>query len=46
MYVEIYSPRKTDADEIANEISHLPMFNGTAETPFQPLEVEQERRDL
>jgi hypothetical protein len=41
--IEISSPKQSDTDQIAKEISHLPMFNGTPETPFQRLEMEQKR---
>jgi hypothetical protein len=37
--ININSAKQSDVDQLAREVSQLPMFNSTPETPFHPLEV-------
>lgn len=42
LHININSPRQSDAERIAAEVSRLPMFNLTPETPFYPLEIRKQ----
>lgn len=42
--INIHSPKQSDADQIALEVSRLPMFNSTPETPFRSLEIRKQLR--
>jgi hypothetical protein len=44
LHININSPKQSDADQIAEEVSRLPMFNLTPETPFHPLEIRKQAR--
>lgn len=44
LVIDISSPKQSDADQLAEAVAWLPVFNSTPETPFHSLEIRKQLR--